>query len=185
VVTFDDVSVPGLGHVTGLGSVLGHPLVVITLVAVGGAFVLLYRTRFGLRLRAVGEHPTAAASVGLSVFRLRYAGVLLSGVLAGVGGAYLASEQASFTTGMSAGRGYIALAAMIVGKWRPGPAALAGCLFGFAEAAQIRLQSVGMGVPPQLIQTIPYLMTLLVLCGFIGRAVPPAALGRPYDPEDT
>lgn len=174
----------GVAAIPVVGEVLGHPLVLFTALVVPVSAFVLWRTPFGLRLRAVGEHPEAAESVGVPVLRTRVMGVLLSGVLAGIGGAYLASEQASFTSGMSAGRGYIALAAMIVGKWRPVAAAGAACLFGFAEAVQIKLQTVsGIDLPPHLVQAIPYLLTLLVLCGFIGRAVPPKAIGVPYRRE--
>lgn len=166
-------------------STLTHPLVLLAIVLAVGTHVLLWRTPFGLRLRAVGEHPAAADSLGIDVTRVRTVGVLLSGVLAGLGGAYLASEQASFTSGMSAGRGYIALAAMIVGRWRPAYAVLAACLFGFAEMLQIRLQSFGVAIPTHLVQTIPYVLTLAVLCGAVGRAVPPAADGVPYEKESS
>ncbi len=184
VVAFEGWTVPLLDRIPVLGAVLGHPLILFALLAVAVGHVVLYRSRFGLRLRAVGEHPEAAESVGISVTRTRVWGVVISGILAGVGGAYLASEQHSFTTGMSAGRGFIALAAMIVGKWRPWGAALAGCLFGFAEALQIRLQSTGIAIPTHIVQMIPYVLTLLVLAGFIGRAVPPAADGVPYEKEE-
>lgn len=174
-------NVPGLSALPGIGPLLGTPLVLVALGLVFFSWWLLFRTPFGLRLRSVGEHPEAAATLGLSVNRLRYAGVLLSGVLAGLGGAWLASDQRSFTDGMSAGRGYIALAAMIVGKWNPVGAALACLLFGAAEALQIRLQ--GAGIPNEFLQMLPYLVTMLVLAGAIGRARPPASVGRPYDPE--
>jgi simple sugar transport system permease protein len=136
---------------------------------------------FGLRLRTMGEHPEAGATLGLSVLRYRFAGVLLSGVLAGIAGAWLASEQHSFTDGMTGGRGYIAIAAMIVGKWTPVGAAAACLLFGAAEALQIALQ--GSAFPSELLQMLPYVVTMLALAGFIGRSIPPAALGTPYDPE--
>ncbi len=165
----------------GVGPLLSTPLVWLALLAVALAWWILFRTRFGLRLRSVGEHPEAAATLGLSVARLRYAGVLWSGALAALGGAWLASDQRSFTDAMSAGRGYIALAAMIVGKWNPLGAAAACLLFGAAETLQIRLQ--GAGVPNEFLQMLPYLVTMAVLAGAIGRARPPAAVGRPYDPE--
>jgi len=174
-------NLPGLSSIPGVGVLLGTPLVLLTLVLVFASTWLLYRTPFGLRLRSVGEHPEAAATLGLSVNRLRYAGVLLSGAFAGLAGAWLASDQRSFTDGMSAGRGYIALAAMIVGKWNPVGAALACLLFGAAEALQIRLQ--GVGIPNEFLQMLPYLVTMAVLAGAIGRARPPASVGRPYDPE--
>jgi simple sugar transport system permease protein len=175
--------VPGFAESSAVGSTLGSPLIVGTIVLVLAGHVLLFRTPFGLRLRSVGEHPEAAASLGLSVSRLRFAGVLLSGLLAGLGGAWLASDQSSFTDGMSGGRGYIALAAMIVGKWSPLGAAAACLLFGCAETLQIRLQ--GGGVPNEFLQMLPYVVTMIVLAGVIGRAHPPAADGRPYDPETT
>jgi simple sugar transport system permease protein len=171
----------GLARLPGLGTVLATPLVVLTLVLVLAGQWLLFRSVFGLRLRSVGEHPEAAATLGLSVALHRVAGVLLSGALAGLAGAWLASEQHSFTDGMTNGRGYIALAAMIVGKWSPLAAAAACLLFGAAEALQITLQ--GSRFPNELLQMLPYLVTMLVLAGFIGRAVPPRAIGVPYDPE--
>ncbi len=173
--------VPGLSSVPGLGALLGSPLVWIAIGLIGMTHVVLFRTPFGLRLRSVGEHPEAAATLGLSVPRLRTAGVLISGVLAGLGGAWLASDQRLFTDGMSGGRGYIALAAMIVGKWNPLGAAAACLLFGFCETLQIRLQ--GGAVPNEFLQMLPYVVTMIVLAGVIGRAHPPAAIGKPYETE--
>jgi general nucleoside transport system permease protein len=148
---------------------------------------VLFRTPFGLRLRAVGENPGAADAAGVSVPRLRYAAVLLSGALAGIGGAYLSIGQSSlFTRNMTSGRGFIALAALIFGKWRPVQTMLACLLFGFTEALAIQLQGVKVGeeeIPNQFIQIIPYLLTIIVLAGFIGRARAPRALGLPYQKE--
>lgn len=145
---------------------------------------VLHRTRFGLRLRAAGENPEAAATAGIHVARLRYAAVVLSGVLAALGGAYLAIGQSSlFTRNMTAGRGFIALAALIFGGWRPFRTLLACLLFGLAEAVAIQLQGVG-HIPVQLIQMIPYVLTLVVLAGFVGRSRPPRALGRPPGYEE-
>jgi len=142
---------------------------------------VLYRTRFGLRLRAVGESPEAADTAGISVVRVRYAAVLISGALAAIGGAYLSIGQSSlFTRNMTAGRGFIALAALIFGKWRPVPTMLACLLFGFAEAVSIQMQGVA-AIPVEFIQMIPYVLTLVVLAGFIGLSKPPRALGQPYD----
>ena len=172
---------PGLSSLPGLGSLLQTPLVWIAVGSVAFATWLLFRTPFGLRLRSVGEHPEAAATLGLSVVRLRYAGVLLSGAFAALGGAWLASDQRSFTDAMSAGRGYIALAAMIVGTWNPWGAAAACLLFGAAETLQIRLQ--GAGMPNEFLQMLPYVVTMAVLAGAIGRSRPPASVGKPYDPE--
>jgi simple sugar transport system permease protein len=140
---------------------------------------VLARSRFGLHLRAAGENPEAAATAGLDVARIRYAAVLLSGVLAAIGGAYLSIGQSSlFARNMTAGRGFIALAALVFGKWRPVPTMFACLLFGLAEAVAIQLQGAAR-VPVQFVQMIPYVLTLVVLAGFIGRAQPPAALGRP------
>jgi ABC-type uncharacterized transport system permease subunit len=138
---------------------------------------VLYRTPFGLRVRAVGEHPAAAASVGVPVARVRYMAVLLSGVFAGLGGAYLALDQHQFTDNMTAGRGFIALAATIFGRWDPARAGLACLLFAAAETLQIRLQGSN-AIPSQFVEMIPYLLTIIALAGVVGRAVAPAALGR-------
>jgi simple sugar transport system permease protein len=129
-------------------------------------------------VRAAGEKPAALDAGGVSVTVVRMAAVTAGGAIAGLGGAWLAFQQNSFTDGMSGGRGYIALAAMIAGKWKPGGAALACLLFAAAETLQIRIS--GRGVPTQLLQMIPYVAALVVLAGWVGRAVPPAALGRPY-----
>jgi ABC-type uncharacterized transport system permease subunit len=148
---------------------------------------VLYRTPFGLRLRAVGENPEAADAAGVSVASIRYAGVLLSGVLAGIGGAYLSIGQSSlFTRNMTSGRGFIALAALIFGKWRPVQTMLACLLFGLTEAVSIQMQGVvklpsGEDIPVQFIQMVPYVLTIVVLAGFIGQSRPPRALGIPYD----
>lgn len=149
---------------------------------------VLYRSRFGLRLRACGEHPAAIDTAGISVARLRYAGVLIASVLCGVAGAYIATAQgAGFQRDMIAGRGYIALAAMILGGWRPWPILLACLAFGLLDAVAIRLQGVvlpGIGAfPVQAIQALPYLLTVVLLAGFVGRAIPPRASGTPYVKE--
>ena len=145
---------------------------------------VLYRTPFGLRLRAAGENPEAADTAGISVARIRYAGVLLSGALAAIGGAYLSIGQSSlFTRNMTSGRGYIALAAVIFGKWRPVQTMLACLLFGFAEAAAIQMQGVIPHVRVEYIQIIPYVLTMVVLAGFIGTSRAPRALGRPYEKD--
>ncbi|RUT28759.1 ABC transporter permease [Arsenicitalea aurantiaca] len=151
------------------------------------AFVL-FRTRFGLRLRAVGENPKALDTAGISVTLLRYQALAITGILVGIGGAYLSiAQSAGFTNNMSAGRGYIALAALIFAKWRPWPALATCLLFGFLDALQFRLQGValpGIGqVPTQAIQALPYVLTIILLAGFIGRAVAPKAAGTPYVKE--
>ena len=174
-------AIPGLSRLPGLGEVFGSPLALLTATLVLAGQWLLFRSVFGLRLRAAGERPESLATLGLSVGLQRWLGVLLSGALAGLAGAWLASEQHSFTDGMTSGRGYIALAAMIVGKWTPAGAAAACLLFGAAESLQIALQ--GSAFPNELLQTLPYVVTMLALAGFIGRATPPRSIGVPYDPE--
>ena len=142
---------------------------------------VLSRTRFGLRLRAAGENPEAADTAGIRIAAIRYSGVLLSGALAAIGGAYLSIGQSSlFTRNMSAGRGYIALAALIFGKWRPVQTMLACLLFGFAEAVSIQMQGVIPHVRVEYIQIAPYVLTMIVLAGFIGMSRAPKALGLPY-----
>jgi simple sugar transport system permease protein len=155
--------------------------ILIAFALVPVTWYVLYRTRFGLRLRAVGENPEAADTAGIRVDTIRYAGVLLSGALAAIGGAYLSIGQSSlFTRNMSAGRGYIALAALIFGKWRPVQTMLACLLFGLAEAISIQMQGVA-PIPVEFIQMFPYVLTIVVLAGFIGLSRPPRALGIPYE----
>ncbi|HLB10735.1 MAG TPA: ABC transporter permease [Gemmatimonadaceae bacterium] len=154
-----------------------NPLIPLGLLTVPAVAWLLYRTPFGLRVRAVGEHPEAAMTLGVSVARVRYVAVALSGALAALGGAYLSLDQHQFTDGMSAGRGFIALAAIIFGRWDPMRAGLACLFFAAAETLQIQLQGM-QAIPSQFVQMIPYLLTIIALVGVVGRAVPPAALGR-------
>jgi ABC-type uncharacterized transport system permease subunit len=161
-----------------------HPVFLLSLFAIGVSIFIFRRTRFGLRLSAVGENPEAADTLGISVVKYRYAGVLIGSAFAALGGVWLASAQGLFSAGMSGGRGYIALAALIVGKWHPLGAALACLLFGVAEALQIQLQTRGITIiPTQFLQMLPYILTILILAGFIGRATPPAADGIPYEKE--
>jgi general nucleoside transport system permease protein len=158
--------------------------VIIAFVLVPIVWYVLYHTPFGLRLRAAGENPEAADSAGVSVARIRYIAVLLSGALAAIGGAYLSIGQSSlFTRNMTAGRGFIALAALIFGKWRPVQTMLACLLFGFAEAIAIQMQGVIPSIRVEYIQIIPYVLTMVVLAGFIGASRAPKALGQPYEKE--
>lgn len=176
--TFDSSSnsprIDAWGHVGGL-------IIVVTVGLVAVVQLVVFRTPWGLRLRAVGEHPGAARSLGVDPARIRWQALVAAGALAGLGGAWLAADQRQFVAGMSNGRGYIALAAMIFGHWRPVRAAAACLLFGLAEALQIALQAAGVGVPGWAVQMLPYLLTMVTLAGFIGRATPPRALGRGDD----
>jgi general nucleoside transport system permease protein len=163
-------------------------LVYVALVSVPLTWWIIGRTRFGLRLRAVGEMPLAVDAAGISVAGLRYRAVLLCGLFTGLAGAYLSiAQNAGFSRDMTAGQGFIALAAIIFGKWRPFPAFGACLIFGLLDAIAIRLQGMripGVGeVPVQLIQALPYLLTMFLLAGFIGRAVAPKAVGIPYEKE--
>jgi ABC-type uncharacterized transport system permease subunit len=164
-------------------------IAVAVLVLVELTWYVIYKTPFGLRLRSVGENPEAADAAGVRVSTIRYAGVLLAGALAGIGGAYLSIGQSSlFTRNMTAGRGFIALAALIFGKWRPVQTLLACLLFGFTEAVSIQMQGAvklpsGEDIPVQFIQMVPYVLTIVVLAGFIGSSRPPRALGIPYQKE--
>ena len=180
--------VPILGAVYA-GIVSGHFITVYAaFAAVPLTAWIVYRTRFGLRLRAAGENPEAVDTAGISVERVRYRALAATGVLCGIAGAGLSTAQtASFVRDMSAGQGFIALAALIFGKWRPWPAMFACLLFAFADALQARLQGVdvpGIGViPVQAIQALPFALTIVVLAGFVGKATAPRASGRPYVKE--
>jgi ABC-type uncharacterized transport system permease subunit len=181
-------SIPLVGRLLGLGLLSHNALVYLALALVPATWWLLFRTRFGLRLRAVGENPQMVDAAGVSVARLRYAALTLNGVLCGLAGGYLVlAQSANFSANMTAGRGFMALAALIFGRWHPVSAFWACLLFGFLDAAAIRLQGVqvpGMGeVPVQFIQALPYLLTVVLLAGFIGKAVAPQALGKPYTKE--
>jgi simple sugar transport system permease protein len=156
---------------------LANPLVLIALASLPVVWWILYRTPFGLRLRAVGEKPEAAASVGVSVNRIRWIAVLMAGGFAGMGGAYLALEQHQFTDNMTAGRGFIALAAVIFGGWEPARVAVACLVFAAAETLQIRLQGLQL-IPSQFVEMIPYVLTIVAVAGMMGRSRQPSALGR-------
>ncbi len=179
---------PLLGAIVAHG-LLGHnAMVYLALLLVPAVWWLLFRTRFGLRLRAVGENPQMVDAAGVSVQRLRYTALTLNGMLCGLAGSYLVlAQNASFSQNMTAGRGFMALAALIFGRWHPLGALWACLLFGFLDAAAIRLQGVKFAaigeVPVQAIQALPYILTVVLLAGFIGKAVAPKALGRPYIKE--
>lgn len=166
----------------------GHSILVyLAFLAVPATWYLLFRTRFGLRLRAVGENPAAVDTAGISVVRLRFGAVAIAGVLCGVAGAYLSTSlQAEFVKDMTAGRGFIALAALIFAKWRPWHALWATLLFGFLQAIALRYQDIDLGgltIPVQFMDALPYILTVVILAGFVGKAVPPRAGGEPYVKE--
>ncbi|MGL4392882.1 MAG: ABC transporter permease [Fusobacteriaceae bacterium] len=149
------------------------------------ASLFLYKTVTGLRIRSVGEYPLAADTVGINVYKIRYIGVITSGALAGLGGTYLSLGALNqFSKEMTAGRGFMALAALVFGKWKPKGVIVASLLFGLADALQVRMQQYFPNVPPQFIQMLPYILTLLALAGIVGKAIAPKALGKPYDKSE-
>jgi ABC-type uncharacterized transport system permease subunit len=182
-----DLSVPGLRDIPYLGDVIGEMSLMIwmAILLVIVSWVVLFKTPLGLRLRSVGEHPKAADTVGISVFGVRYGAVVFSGMLAALGGAYLSfGFGGAFNENMTIGKGFIGLAAMIAGNWRPLPAFTVCLLFGFSEGLGRRLQGSDL-LPdvissPNLLSTLPYVITLIALVGIIGRSRPPASVGRPY-----
>jgi len=177
-----DVRLPFLEDVYFLGPIFGQMnlMIWLSLLLLVVSYVVMFRTPIGLRIRSVGEHPRAADTVGISVYRIRYAAVVVSGMLAALGGAYLSiGFVSSFTENMTAGRGFIALAALIFGNWRPFGAFGAALLFGFSSALAQRLPEYSES-GALLFQALPYVLTLIAVAGVIGRSVPPAAIGRPY-----
>ena len=185
----DTVSgIPILGHIYS-DIISGHYIFVyIAYILVPCVYWVVFKTRFGLRLRAVGENPNAVDTAGINVNLMRYKALAVNGVLVAFAGAYLSTAiNANFFREMSAGRGYLALAALIFGKWHPKTALIACLLFGFADALQIRLQGVpipGIGlIPVQFIQATPYVLTVVLLAGFVGKAIAPNAIGQPYIKE--
>lgn len=183
---FSNVAIPLLSDIPVLGPALFRQSVIVYLMylTIPGVWFALYRTRWGLRLRAVGEHPKAADTVGVKVERTRYVAVLIAGAVAGVGGAfYTVVSVSSFGKEMTAGAGFIALAAVIFGKWDPVKAALAALLFGFASNLEGALSIVGAPVPSQFMLMLPYVVTLLAVAGLVGRSRGPAASGTPYVKE--
>jgi simple sugar transport system permease protein len=173
-------SLPTVGRLFSQLTVLDYAALALPVLV----FYVLFRTPWGLRLRACGESPPAAASVGVNVIKMRYLAVVLSGVLAALGGVYLSlAENGLFQASMTQGRGFIALAAMIFGKWRPFPVLAACVVFGFADALQFRFQVIGLHVPHELLIALPYLLALVALATFVGRASAPAAIGQAYVKE--
>jgi len=177
------IDIKGLDQIPFFGQVLFNQNVVVyaALILLVATHVVLFRTRLGLRIRAVGEHPQAADTAGLNVFMVRYSAVITSGLLSGLAGAFLSiGISNTFTQGMTDGRGYIALAAMIFGKWTPFGAFVACLIFGLGEAIYDNNSIIH--ISPYLLNMLPYLLTLIVLAGLVGRSTPPAADGLPYVP---
>ena len=177
----DPISIPIIKDIPIIGDIIGvhSPLVYILIISVAISYIILFKTPFGLRIRAVGEHPAAADTAGVNVFKTKYYCLIISGILAGFGGAFLSLGHLNlFAWGMTGGRGFIALAAMIFGGWMPLGAFGASLLFGFSDALQMRLQILGI-LPPQIVLTFPYILTIIVLAGAIGRVNPPSDY-KPY-----
>ena len=183
---FGPIPIPFLSNLPLVGGILFRQNLFIyaCIVTIFVLHFMLFSTRWGLRVRAVGEHPKAADTVGINVFYVRYRNVIIGGMLAGLGGAYFTiGSTGSFQQEMTAGRGFIGLAAMIFGGWAPFGAFLAGIVFGFADAVQSRLSILNIGLPSQFLQMVPYLVTIIVVSGLVGRVRAPAADGRPYKKE--
>ncbi len=179
-------AIPVLSDLPVIGEAIftNQPIFFMMFVMLAFTHIVMFYTRWGLRTRAVGEHPHAADTLGINVNRTRWINVFISGMIAGLAGAWFSLEATgSFNDGMTRGAGFIALAAMIFGKWTPIGAFGAALLFGFSDSLGIRLQMVGVGFPVQFLQMVPYAVTLVVLAGFIGRASPPKAVGQPYVKE--
>ena len=183
--SLEQINIPVLSSIPFFGPILFQqdPIVYLTLALVVVVHIYLFRTRLGLRSRAVSENPKAADVAGINVYLIRYAAVVASGAFAGLAGAYLVANVGSFSEGMTNGRGFIALAAVIFGKWRPVQAMFGALLFGFFDALQSQLQIAGVAAPVPVLLMAPYLATIVILAGFIGRAVAPAADGLPYVKE--
>jgi ABC-type uncharacterized transport system permease subunit len=183
--TFVAIKIPVLGDIPDWGTIFRiQPIALTAIILVFVSQIILFRTKWGLRTRSVGENPLAADTVGINVFFMRYANVLIGGLLAGLGGAYFTLESVPyFGPLMTNGKGFIALAAMIFGKWNPIGAWLAVLLFASAEALQVNMQILGIKIPNQFVGMLPYLLTMIALAGLAGRATPPAADGVPYEKQ--
>lgn len=184
--TFSVVSIPVLSRIPILGPIIfqNSPIVYVTLILVVALHILLFYTPWGLRTRAVGEHPRAADTLGINVFMMRYVNVIIGGMIAGLGGAYFTiGSVGRFDQNMTAGKGFIGLAAMIFGNWNPIGAFLSSLLFGFADSLQVKMQILAVPIPSEFLAMAPYIVTMIVLTGIVGRAIPPAADGSPYEKQ--
>jgi simple sugar transport system permease protein len=183
---FSPIRLPLLSKIPILGPIFFEVniIVYIAFILIIAIHIMLFYTRWGLRTRAVGEHPRAADTLGVNVFRTRYVNVILGGLVAGIGGAFFTiGSVGGFDEGMTAGKGFIGLAAMIFGKWTPFGTFGSSLIFGFADALQTKLQILNIAIPSEFLLMLPYLATMVVLAGVIGRAVSPAADGKPYEKE--
>ena len=172
--------IPIIENIPTIGNVIGDYIILFSFILIFASNYILFKTRFGLRLRSAGENPEAGESLGVKIRKYKLSGIILCGFLSSLAGIWIASSQNSYSEGMIAGRGYIAIAAMIIGKWTPVNIFYACIMFAFFEALEITLQISGIGIPSQFVQMLPYLITILVLVGFIGKTKPPAADGVPY-----
>jgi ABC-type uncharacterized transport system permease subunit len=180
------VAIPGLWKIPVIGPLLFNqsPIIYTLFLLLAVTHIIMYYTRWGLRIRAVGEHPLAADTLGINVFRTRYISVLVSGAIAGLAGAYMSIGAAGrFNEGMTAGKGFLGLAAMIFGNWNPAGALLGSLVFGFFDSWQEKLANLQVGISPDLLGMAPYLATMVVLAGIVGRARMPAADGQPYEKQ--
>lgn len=181
---FPIISIPGLSKIPVLGPMLfeNNIIVYLTILLIIVMHIVLFYTPWGLRTRAVGEHPKAADTLGVNVFLVRYVNVIIGGMIAGLGGAYFTiGSVGRFDQIMTAGKGFIGLAAMIFGKWSPIGAFASSLIFGFADSLQVRLQILRVPIPSEFLLMAPYIVTMIVLTGVVGRAIPPAADGQPYE----
>jgi len=186
--SFHKINIPGLSDIPFLGKVLfSHQLLVYGVyILVPVCWYVLFKTPFGLRVRAVGEHPKVIDIAGSSVVRTRYACCIIAGILTGIGGAYLSiGELSSFSVNLTSGRGYIALAAVTFGKWNPIGVMGACLLFGFADALQLRLQTEGVPIAPQFLLMLPYVITMIAMITVVGKTKAPASMGKPYIKHDS
>ncbi len=184
--TFSAITIPLLSDLPVVGPMFfdHQPTVYMMFILVAVVAVVFAYTPWGLRTRAIGEHPRAADTLGVHVNRMRYINVIIGGMIAGIGGAYFSlGEVGRFEDSMTNGKGFVALAALIFGKWTALGGLGAGLLFGFADALQNKMQILKVGIPPEFLQMTPYVLTIIVLAGVIGRAIPPAAVGQPYEKQ--